>query len=212
VGHDLEVDAVLLNDWNRYHGMITESPRNLLDLLQKTLPSSSAMQESLSAARLELGLGEEGTLSPACVAYTLLKQRTQPEEISRLLSWREFEQLAAALLRVGGFVVKENLTLTKPRAQIDAVAFGTSMILCVDCKHYRREPGPASLQKFATAQLRRSGFFRKKTDDPRPIASVILSVSEPEGSFVNGVAVVPVRTLRSFLTSLDSYTELFELR
>ncbi|MDA4127837.1 MAG: restriction endonuclease [Thaumarchaeota archaeon] len=192
--------------------MTPESSRNLLGLLQRTLPSLSAMQESLSAACLDLGLEERETLSPACMAYALLKHRTQPEEVSRLLSWREFEQLAAALLRVAGFVVKENLTLTKPRAQIDAVAFGASMILCVDCKHYRREPGPASLQKFATAQLRRSGLLRKKTNDPRPIASVILSVSEPEGSFVEGVAVVPVRTLRSFLTSLDSFTELFELR
>ncbi|HEV2137326.1 MAG TPA: restriction endonuclease [Nitrososphaerales archaeon] len=192
--------------------MTTEPPTSLLGLLQRTLPSPSAMQESLSAACLDLGLEESDTLSPACVAYVLLKHSTQPEEVSRLLSWREFEQLAAALLRVGGFVVKENLTLTKPRAQIDAVAFGTSMILCIDCKHYRREPGPASLRKFATAQLRRSGFLRKKIDDPRPIASVILSVSEPEGSFVQGVAVVPVRTLRNFLTSLDSYSELFELR
>ena len=196
----------------RYHGLSSESSRNLLGLLQRTLPSQFALQESLSFACTDLGLGEEETLSPACVAYALLKHGNQPEEVSRLLSWREFEKLAAALLRVGGFVVKENLTLTRPRAQIDAVAFGTSMILCVDCKHYRREPGPASLQKFATAQLRRSALLRKKTQDPRPIASVILSVSEPEGSFVEGVAVVPVRTLRSFLTSLDSYTELFELR
>lgn len=202
----------MLNDRTNYQGMNIESPKNLLDLLQRTLPSSSAIQESLSEARLELDLGEAEALSTACVAYALLKQRTQPEEVSRLLSWREFEQLTAALLRASGFVVKENLTLTKPRAQIDAVAFGTSMILCVDCKHYRREPGPASLHKFATAQLRRSWLLRKKTDDPRPIASVILSVSEPEGGFVEGVAVVPIRTLRSFLTSLDSYTELFELR
>ncbi len=192
--------------------MIAKSPGNLLALLQRTLASASAMQESLSAARSDLGLREEEILSPACVAYALLRSSTRPEEVSRLLSWREFEQLAAALLRAAGFEVKENITLTKPRAQIDALAFGTSMILCIDCKHYRREPGPASIQKFATAQLRRSALLRKKTDDPRPIASVILSASEPEGSFVEGVAVVPVRTLRSFLTSVDSYAELFELR
>ncbi len=201
-----------MNDWTRYDGIIAESPGNLLDLLQRTLASASAVQESLSASRLDLGLEEEEILSPACVAYALLKNSAQPEEVSRLLSWREFEQLAAALFRAAGFEVKENIVLTKPRAQIDAVAFGTSMILCIDCKHYRREPGPASIQKFATAQLRRSGLFRKKTNDPRPIASVILSMFEPEGSFAEGVAVVPVRTLRSFLTSLDSYTELFELR
>ena len=192
--------------------MIAEPPATLLHILQRTLPSDSAVRESLYSACEDLGLAEQAVLSPVCVAYALLKQTTRPEQVSRLLSWREFEQLAAALLRASGFEVKENMILTKPKAQIDAVAYGTSMILCVDCKHYRREPSAASLQKFAIAQLRRSGLLRKKTDDPRPIASVILSASEPEGGCVEGVAVVPIRTLRSFLTSLDSYTELFELR
>jgi Restriction endonuclease len=191
--------------------MISEPPTTLFHLLQRTLPSASAQRESLSSAREDLGLREEEVLSPVCVAYALLKQKPRPEEVSRLLSWREFEQLAAALLRAAGFEVHENVTLTKPRAQIDAVAYGTSTILSVDCKHYRREPGRASLRRFAKAQLRRSTFLRKKMKDTRPIASVILSVSEPEGSFVDGVAVVPVRTLRSFLNSLDSYTDQLEL-
>jgi len=192
--------------------MILEPPATLLELLKRTLPSAASTQDILTSARLELGLREEEILSPVCIAFALLRLRTQPEEVSRLLSWCEFEQLAGALLRAAGFVVKENVTLTKPRVQIDAVAFGISMILSVDCKHYRREPGPASLHKFANAQLRRSSLLRKKTIDSRPIASVILSLSEPEGRFVEGVAVVPVRTLRNFLTSLDSYTDWFELR
>jgi hypothetical protein len=192
--------------------MMSEPPTTLLQLLQRTLPSASALRESLSSAREDLGIGGQSVLSPVCVAYALLKLKSQPEEVSRLLSWREFEQLAAALLRAAGFVVDGNITLTKPRAQIDAVAYGTSIILSIDCKHYRREPGPASLQRFAKAQLRRSSLLRKKTRDSRPIASVILSLSEPEGSFVNGVAVVPVRTLRSFINSIDSYTNLLELR
>jgi hypothetical protein len=158
-----------------------------------------------------LELEEQAVMSPVCVAYALLKLRHRPEEVSRLLSWQEFEQLAAALLRAAGYEVDENIRMTRPRAQIDAVAYGTSIILSVDCKHYRRGPGPASLRRFAKAQLKRSGLLRKKVKDSRPIASVILSMSEPEGSFVDGVAIVPVRTLRNFLNSLDSYIGLLDL-
>jgi hypothetical protein len=192
---------------------MTPAPQtNLLGLLQRKRPTLTGQRRSLDDARAELGLEEGDTLSPICVAYALIKLRMQPEEVSRMLSWREFEELAGALLRASGFEVRENVFLTKPRAQIDVVARGASLTLSVDCKHYDREPGPSSLVRFARAQLKRSGVLRRKTDDPRPIASVILSMSQPEGSFVEGVAVVPVRTLRSFLTDLDSYTGLFELR
>ena len=167
---------------------------------------------ALLDAGTELGLPEEGCISPVCAAYSLLKANFQTEEVSKLLSWQDFERLAGALLRSSGYEVRQDVHLRKPRAQIDVVATGLSMTLSVDCKHYRREQGPSSLERAALAQLRRSALLRKVAGDRRPIASIILGLSEPEGKFVRGVAVVPVRTLRSFLNSLDSYRELLELR
>jgi len=141
-----------------------------------------------------------------------MKLRVQPEEVSRLLTWREFERLAGALLRASGYQVRDNVYLKGPRAQIDVLAYGPSLTLCVDCKHYARGPGPSSMAKFAKAQLARASQLRRKSDDPRPIASMVLSLSEPDGTFVDGVAVVPIRTLRSFLTDVDSYVEMLDLR
>jgi restriction endonuclease len=192
--------------------MIPSDQGSLLGLLQSRKPSVAARRRSLEDARAELGLGEEDELSPSCVAYALMKLRVQPEEVSRLLSWKEFEGLAGALLRASGYQVRENVYLTKPRAQIDLIATGPSLVLSVDCKHYKREQGPSLLAKFARAQLERSVLLRRKTQDARPIASVVLSMSEPEGRFVEGVAVVPIRTLRSFLTALDSYAALLDLK
>ena len=181
-------------------------------MLSLRRPSPESRRRCLDEARVELGLGEEDLLSPACVAYALMKLRVQPEDVSRLLNWREFEQLAGALFRASGYEVRGNVYLKKPRAQIDVVAYGPSLTLCVDCKHYARGQGPSSLAKFAKAQLARASLLRRKSGDLRPIASVVLSVSEPEGTFVDGVAVVPVRTLRSFLTNVDSYIEYLALR
>jgi len=185
---------------------------NLLAILTRKVGKEGNLEVALRAAASDLGLGEGSLLSPVCAAYALLKLDFQVEQVSTLLSWQEFEQLAALLFRAAGFQVRANLVLTKPRAQIDVVAFGESSVLSVDCKHYRREQGQSALEKAALAQLRRSSLLRRKSNDSRPIGSVILSMSEPDGKFVKGVAVVPVRTLRSFLNSLDTYMDYFDLR
>jgi Restriction endonuclease len=183
----------------------------LLDVLNLRL-GRTRVGKALHDAGTELGLQAAEYTSPICAAYTLLKVNFQADEVSKLLSWQDFERLAGALLRASGYDVRQNIHLKKPRAQIDVVAAGPSMVLSVDCKHYRREQGRSSLEKVAEAQLRRSSLLRKVTSDPRPIASVILGMSQPEGRFVGGVAVVPIRTLRSFLNSVESYAGEFDLR
>jgi Holliday junction resolvase len=181
-------------------------------MLHRLKSSESGFRESLENACDDLGMARAQVISPVCLAYALLRSGAQPEVVSRVLSWRDFEGLVGALLRAAGFEVRENLVLTKPRAQVDVVGYGISMVLSIDCKHYRREQGPSKLVKFARDQLRRSSLLRVKSKDPRPIASVILTMSEPEGKFVEGVAVVPIRTFRSFLTTIDSNLDLLELR
>ena len=182
-----------------------------MGVLERKL-SRSQVKGALEDAGAELGLAEDEFVSPVCAAYALLKLNLQAEEVSRLLTWQDFEKLAGALLRVSGYEVKENITLTKPRAQIDVVALGPSLVLSIDCKHYMRGQGPAALRSAATAQLARSKLLRRKLGYDKPIASVILSMSEPEGRFVEGVAVVPIRTLRSFLNTIDSYASLLDLK
>jgi restriction endonuclease len=182
----------------------------LLEVLERRL--GKVASRALRDAGRELGLPEGDYVSPVCVAYSLLKISFQADEVSRLLSWQDFEQLAGALLRASGYEVRQSVYLRRPRAQLDVVATGPSFTLSIDCKHYRREQGSSSLEKVALAQLRRSALLRKVWNDPRPIASVVLGMSEPEGRFVRGVAVVPIRTLRNFLNSLDTYRELLELQ
>lgn len=183
----------------------------MLGALRRRVTSVKALEGILDGACADLCLDPAQALSAVCVSYALLKIGAEPEQVSRLLSWREFEQLSASLLRASGYQVRENVVLTRPRAQLDVVATGASIILSIDCKHYRREHSPSSLLAFARNQLRRSGLLREKTDDRRLIASVILSVSEPEGKFVEGVAIVPIRALRSFLNSFDSYRDFLTL-
>jgi Restriction endonuclease len=183
-----------------------------LVFLQQRTRSALQLRARLSGAAEELGVGEDEATSQVCAAYALLKMNVDVEQVARMMSWREFEELSSALIRASGFDVEENVYLTKPRAQIDIVAYGTSYILCVDCKHWKRSQSSASLAKVASEQLNRSSLLRAKLEDGRPIVSVILSMSQPEGTFVQGVPVVPVRSLRSFLETLEGYSEYIDHR
>jgi hypothetical protein len=186
-------------------------PLDLMRSLVKAAGSPARAERVLVRTAEELG-GVSDLASPVLVALALCESGKTPEEVSKELDWREFEEFCSDAFRRWGFQVKENVRLTKPRAQIDLVAFGGSSILSVDCKHWRRGHSSSALSRFAQGQLRRSDLLRKKIDDSRPIASVILSLSEPEGRFVEGVPIVPVRTLPAFLSSLESYDGMIDYR
>ena len=145
--------------------------------------------------------------SQALLALALCRQGDRPEEVSAFLNWAEFESFCSRILAASGYSVKENVILKKPRAQIDLVAFGPSLVLSVDCKHWKKEHAPSALKDVAAKQIKRSRHLRRTYKDAKPIVSAILSFSAYQGTFVDGVAIVPLRTLRGFLESIESYTE-----
>ncbi len=132
------------------------------------------------------------------------------EEAAKHLDWKEFESFCAMLLGASGYSVVQNVLLKRPRAQIDIVASGPSTVLSIDCKHWQSAHPSSTLEEFAEAQKKRSAAYRRVHPEVKPIMSVILSFSEPEGRFVDGVAIVPIRTLRNFLETVESYPGLLE--
>ena len=155
--------------------------------------------------------GPVGEGEPIQRALELIASGAKEEEAARSLTWKDFEGFCAQLLRANGYAVRENVYLSHPRAQIDLVATGPLFVINLDCKHWKREPSRSALKVFALAQLRRSRLLRRTLYDQRPIISAILSFSEPAGSFIEGVAIVPLRTLRSFLDSVESYSGLLDV-
>jgi hypothetical protein len=148
---------------------------------------------------------------PVLTALDLIASGVPEEEAACSLTWKDFEEFCAQLLRASGYAVRENVYLSRPRAQIDIVATGPLFVINLDCKHWKRAPSRSALEGFALAQLRRSRLLRRNLNDPRPIISVILSFSESAGSFVQGAAVVPLRTFRNFLETVESYFGLLEM-
>lgn len=177
---------------------------DLVSLLARRLGSSERSLALLERNRESLGVDCDAT-DPGLVAMSLCSLGARPEEVSTLLSWREFESFCAVLLRSAGYDVRENVRLRKPTAQIDLVATGVSHVLSVDCKHWKRSASVSTLARVAQEQQTRNGLLRKSLSDSPPILSVIITLAPQGDRFVSGAAVVPLFALRSFLNSVDEF-------
>ena len=158
------------------------------------------MLEVLEELNLELGSLHGPVVSNVLAAVALIELGGDAQKIARELTWGEFEDFCADILRASGFKVARNIILKKPRMQIDIIAESPELVLSIDCKHWKKSAGDAALQRFAANQISRTVALRlKMKTDAVPIASLILTMTEETPRFVGGVAVVPLFLLRSFL-------------
>jgi len=127
------------------------------------------------------------------------------EKVSRYLSWRDFERFCSSILKARGYVVKENVILRRPRAQVDIVAISEGLSLAIDCKHWNRSPGYSGLTRVMEAQKSRARRLRSSVNGLGPVASIILVLVDSGARFVAGGAVVPIFALGDFLNNLESH-------
>jgi len=140
-------------------------------------------------------------------AVGLVRTGAPPESVSSLMSWKEFEDFCARLLKAGGYQVKRNIVFTKPRRQIDIFAVSSSLALSVDCKHWERGFGYSALQKIAARQIERTALYKRKSKLSVPVLPVILTLLDSPSRLVAGVPVVPIFALRDFLNFVSPFEE-----
>ena len=118
------------------------------------------------------------------------------DEISRSLSWKDFESLAAEILDGSEFETTRNLILTKPRMQIDVVGVKSDVAILIDCKHWKRA-SQSSLEKAVKKQIERAKRFIKSQNVVAAIPAIVTLYQE-EMRFINKVPIIPIFQLRSF--------------
>lgn len=171
--------------------------------------SDDRLVDGLREASRLLGLGQEG---PALRGLVACMMGLPLEAASKLIDWRAFEGLVASVLAASGFEVAQNLILTKPRMQVDLVAWDGSVALSVDCKHWAATSSPSALAAAGAKQVERSSRLWQRLDlGERPILSAIVTMVDPGLRFASGAAVVPVQTLRDFAMSALAYDAQLEV-
>lgn len=153
------------------------------------------------------------------IAELLIHNGSDPRRISRLLEWQEFEDFAAKSLEHNGFrTVKHFVFKTRNgRREIDLIAWNDSFLLAVDCKHWLRGLSPSQAREVARAQAERTGALAERPDllkkrgvgdvEKRQIMPVIFCLGDPRQSIIDGIPVVAVSKLISFLYGVSPVDE-----
>lgn len=183
----------------------SKSNITLMGLLIKYAKSRERARYVLEQASLSLGLAETNAES-VLIAIALCKLGAPPEQISRFLTWQEFERFCADIISSYGYNVTKNLILRKPRMQIDIVAESDILVIAADCKHWKANYTDALMKAFALKQLVRCEALRERSLYPvgKPIVPVIITLGECGNEFVDGVPIVPLFTLRNFMLSVET--------
>jgi len=141
------------------------------------------------------------------------------ERISDLMGWQEFEEIASLALKNNGYIVKNNTHFTHEghRWEIDIVGCNKPLVVCIDCKHWKRAIAPSALKKMVEAQIERTEAFANSIPNPKlrlecaiweraKFIPVVLSLLPCNYKFYYQVPIVPILQLQDFLTQLPAYT------
>ncbi len=208
-------------------GSITEVTEALLRLggcpTTDDLVRETGLQPVAIARHLQ-DLAPSGGLEPlgdgACVtgkallaAYSI-RLGADPYRVSRLLSWRDFEALAASALEEAGFEVSRNLRLPgKGGMEVDIVGVRGPYGVAVDCKRWSyRVSSLSRVAEAARAQRARAERLASLWGSlglprARLIVPALLVLREDLPKVVEGVAVVPAISLRGFIQEIEAVAE-----
>jgi hypothetical protein len=145
------------------------------------------------------------------LAEHMIHNGGDPKKISRLLAWQEFEDFTEHTFSANAFhTVKHFVFKSKTgRREIDILAWNDTLTFAVDCKHWLRGLSTARMRNAVGAQIQRVVSLANRPDllkrlkvdraERRSIIPVILALGDLRERIVDGVPVVSVSNLLSFI-------------
>lgn len=155
------------------------------------------------------------------IAIQALKFGADLESISRFLQWIEFENITAKAFEANNFSAKKRFRFkwAGRRWEIDVLACREPLIVCVECKHWRRGWGRSAVAKAVGVQVERTRalssklpLLYEKVELPgwkrAIVVPVVLSLVLGSLKFYNNTPIVPILQLQNFLDELPAQLEI----
>ena len=186
-----------------------------VDLVRKEIEELS--QDGFVAS--SQGIVELDSEHRMMIAERLIGNGYDPQRISRLLEWREFEDFAASFLVRNGFgILKHFVFKTRGgRREIDLIAWNDTFLLAIDCKHWLRGLSPSQSRRIVRVQSERASALAERPDllkrrgvdnvEKRWIMPAIFCLVDTREPIIDGVPVVAVSKLISFLYGVSPVDE-----
>ena len=206
---------------------LTKDGSILLELVKKdakpTWSTTRKMLEKLQdegIIHLDQNVVEADSYSRLKLAIKAVSMGADVEYVSKMLRWQEFEGIAAIALERNGYIVEKNVRFkhVARKWEIDIVGCRKPLVICIDCKHWRRGTAPSAVRRITEAQVERT----RALAEVLPSVSLVLECSKWEKAkflpailtlmpasfkFYDKVPIVPVLQLQDFLSQLLAYTE-----
>lgn len=98
------------------------------------------------------------------------------ERVGTLLHWKEFEAMAAYGFEQNGYRTFKNVRLKHDgrRYEIDVAAYRSQLVVCADCKHWRRGLSGSVLSKVIEEQVERTQALSEALPNPKIKISLLL--------------------------------------
>lgn len=169
--------------------------KNLIDIKDNVIKTNSYNRIILAVRAIELG--------------------ADIEKVAGLLQWKEFEGIASLVLEKNNFIVKKNFRFTylKKKNEIDVIGLKKPIILCIDCKHWKKELKISSLKKIVANQIKRTKNLIKflpnistkiecTSWDYGIFIPAILSLIPTRHKFHESVPIIPILKFQDFLNQM----------
>jgi Holliday junction resolvase-like predicted endonuclease len=142
------------------------------------------------------------------------------ERVSAFFDWKEFENVAAIALERNGYIVSRNVRFKSSgrRWEIDVVGCKKPIVLCVDCKHWRRGLTVSALKRIVKAQMDRTRALVEMLPSSvsklecakwkkAKFVPVILSLFPTQFKFYEKVPIVSILQLQNFLAQVPAQVD-----
>jgi hypothetical protein len=140
------------------------------------------------------------------LAYYALSLGGRVEDVSRALSWRDFEEFTARIFASNGYDVETHLVFRRPRFEVDLAARKEDYVVSVDCKHWSKPPSESLLRLIVEEQIERSRLMLRKNQWIGYIAYPCIVTLQPwREPFYKRVPIVAVNLLNNFLIEFPSF-------
>jgi hypothetical protein len=139
-------------------------------------------------------------------SFLSLQMGCDIQECSKVLSWKDFEYFTSELLTMFEYSTKVNIVLSQPRAQLDIIGIKNDFAITIDCKHWKYS-NKTTLTIYAEKQIRRTMLWLEREKKITKAIPMIITLDNAIFKFINGVPVVPILTLKSFLKEFDKQDE-----
>jgi len=154
------------------------------------------------------------------LALEAVRLDVPPDKACKSLSWSEFERAIRQALEFNGYeaISHLNIRVKEKRSEIDIFAIKGEIALLVDCKHWRKPLSNLETKKIVEAQNRRLKALKtrrnleilrvkmkRKVDRKFYAIPVVVTLFEASQKIRNGIPIVPVSKLASFLNEAPAY-------